>query len=216
MRRKRKVTDPEYEAISKAKRQAESNNVSGAVSTLESYLEGCPQSAKARIALARTLIYDAKEVDRGIEQLSIVLEADADNVDALKASVTVLIKDKKNNKEVSEKYERLLVLEPSAEVYNGYARFLRQQKLDFKRSAEFYEKAIRAAPGKYEYHQNYAVLLLNDIKDYQKAKEELEIVMKLNPGNASAKKNYDLLMKKKFDADGNVKKGKFSAFKRNK
>jgi hypothetical protein len=209
------MADPEYEAISKAKRQTESNNVSGAISTLESYLEVSPSSVKARIALARTLIYDAKEIDKGIEQLNFILEADADNIDALKASVTVLIKDKKNNKEVSEKYERLLVLEPSAEVYNSYARFLRQQKLDFKRSAEFYEKAISAAPSKYEYHQNYAVLLLNDIKDYQKAKEELEIVLKLNPGNASAKKNYDLLMKKKFDADGNVKKGRFSAFKKN-
>ena len=210
------MADPEYEAISKAKRQAESNNAAGAISTLESYLESCPSSTKARIALARTLIYDAKEIDKGIGQLNVVLENDADNIDALKASVTVLIKDKKNNIEVSEKYERLLVLEPGAEIYNGYARFLRQQKLDFKRSAEFYEKAISAAPNKYEYHQNYAVLLLNDIRDYQKAKEELEIVLKLNPGNASAKKNYDLLMKKKFDADGNLKKGKFSAFKKSK
>jgi len=210
------MTDPEYEAISKAKRQTESNNVSGAVSTLESYLEDNPRSDKARIALSRTLIYDAKEIEKGIEQLNIILETDPNNIDALKASVTVLIKDKKNNKEVGEKYEKLLVLEPSAEVYNGYARFLRQQKLDFKRSGEFYEKAIDAAPGKYEYHQNYAVLLLNDLKDYQKAKEELEIVLKLNPGNASAKKNYDLLMKKKFDADGNLKKGRFSVLKGNK
>jgi len=208
------MSNPEFESISKAKRQAESGNPKGAVDTLETYLSKDPHNTKVRLFLAKTLIYDVKDLKAGIFQLNIILDMEPDNTDALKASVTVLIKDKKNNKEVSEKYEKLIELDPSAELYNTYAIFLRLQKTDFKASAGYYEKAIEMNPSKYEYHQNYAVLLLNDLKDYQKAKEELETVLRLNPGNQSAKKNYDLLMKKKFDSNGNLKKGKLSLSKR--
>ena len=74
---------------------------------------------------------------------------------------------------------------------------------------EYYEKAIALDPKKPEYHQNYSVLLLNDLRDYEKAKRELEILLKLDPENEKARKNYDLLMKKKFDSNGNVKKKSF-------
>jgi len=200
------MADPEYEAVSKAKRQAESGNPDGAISTLRSFLEKYPESTTARIQLARTLVYDKKEIDAGVKELDIVLEQDPDNVDALKALVTVLIKHKKNNKRMEGLYEKLLVVSPDADVYSAYAVFLRIQKTDFKRSAEYYEKAIALKPNKPEFHQNYAVLLLNDLKDYKKGKEELEILLKLDPNNEPARKNYDLLMKRKFDSEGNLKK----------
>jgi len=197
---------PEYDAVAKAKRQAESGNPDGAVKTLESYLEGDPGNTNARIQLARTLVYDKKDLEGGISQMEIVLEQEPDNIDAMKALVTVQIKHKRYNKRTSEIYEKLIEVCPEAAVYNAYAVFQRLQKADFKRSAEYYEKAIALDPKKPEYHQNYSVLLLNDLKDYEKAKKELEILLKLDPGNESARKNYDLLMKKKFDSEGNLKK----------
>jgi len=81
--------------------------------------------------------------------------------------------------------------------------------VDFPKAAEYYEKAVVADPGAYEYHQDYAVLLLHDLKDYVKAKRELEEVLRLKPNSLSARKNYDLLMKTKFDEDGNLKKKGF-------
>ena len=69
-------------------------------------------------------------------------------------------------------------------------------------------------PNRYEFHQNYSVLLLNDLRDYVKAKEELEILLELKPNDLMAKKNYDLLMKKKFDKNGNpIKKRGFGLFR---
>jgi len=200
------MKEPEYEAVSKAKRQAESGNPEGAVKTLEAYLETDPHNIKARMQLAKTLVYDKKDVDAGLLQMEIALDLEPDNVDTMKAMVTVLAKHKKNNKRTVEIYERLFSLSPDADLYNAYAIFLRIQMTDFKKSGEYYEKAIALNPKKPEYHQNYAVLLLNDLKDYRKAKTELEILMKLDPHNESAKKNYDLLMKKKFDSEGNLKR----------
>ena len=96
-----------------------------------------------------------------------------------------------------------------AQVCAAYAVFLRRQMVDFPKSGEYYEKAIAAVPDAYEYHQDYAVLLLNDLKDYPKAKTELEEVLRLKPNSISARKNYDLLMKTKYDKDGNLKKPSF-------
>lgn len=200
------MKDPVFEATSRAKRQAESGNPKGAVETLEDYLLTDPHNTKVRMQLARTHIYDLKDIEMGLMQMDIILDLEPDNVDALKAMVTVLAKHKKNNKETSEIYERLLAVAPDADLYNAYAIFLRIQMTNFTKSAEYYEKAIALSPKKAEYHQNYAVLLLNDLKDYVKAKEELEILLSLDPNNLSAQKNYDLLVKKKFDAEGNLKK----------
>lgn len=208
------MKDLAYEAMSKAKRQNESGNPKGAVDTLEAYLFTDPHNTKPRLLLANIAIYSMDDLKYGLMQLDAILDLEPDNTDALKASVTVLMKYKKYNKETSEKYERLLSLSPNAELYNTYAVFLKMQILDFKKAAEYYEKAISLDPDKYEYHQNYAVLLLNDLKDYQRAKTELEKVMELNPGNASVKKNYDLLMKRKFDSSGNLKKKKLSIARR--
>jgi len=203
------MKDPEYEAVSKAKRQAESGNPNGAVNTLESFLETDPHNTKVRMQLARTLVYDMKDVETGLLQMDIVLDLEPDNIDAMKAAVTILAKNKKNNKRTVEIYEKLLIVSPDADLYNAYAIFLRIQMIDFKKSALYYEKAISSEPRRPEYHQNYSVLLLNDLKDYKKAKDELEILLRLEPKNESAKKNYELLMKKKFDSKGNLKKRPF-------
>lgn len=203
------MSDPEYEAISKAKRQKESANFKGAAETLENYLRTDPHNTKARLLLANIYYYDLKDEDYGSMQMEIILDLEPDNVEALKASVTVLKKNKKNNALTVERFEKLLALAPCGDIYNSYALFLKMQMTDYEKSAEYYRKAIASDPKRHDYHQNYAVLLLKDLKDYPKAKEELEIVMKLNPGNPAVKKNYDLLMKKKFDSGGNLKKKKF-------
>ncbi|MDL2241785.1 hypothetical protein LJB91_02635 [Bacteroidales bacterium OttesenSCG-928-L03] len=200
------MKEPEYEAVSKSKRQAESGNAKGAVDTLEDYLSTDPHNIKARMQLAKVQVYDLKDIEAGLLQMEIALDIEPNNVETMKAMVTVLAKHKKYNKRTSEIYEKLLDVAPDGDLFNAYAIFLRIQMTDFKRSAEYYEKAIATNSKRPEYHQNYAVLLLNDLKDYEKARSELETLMKLDPTNASAKKNYDLLMKKKFDSEGNLKK----------
>jgi len=207
-------SDPAYDACSKAKRQYDSGNIQGAVDTLEDYLKTDPHNCKVRLQLAQHIIYGLKNKDYGMMQLDVILDIDPDYTDALKAQISVLAEDKKNNKVTNEKFQRLLELDPSADMYNTYARFLRNQMVDFPKAAEYYEKAIELNPKKYEYHQNYAALLLNDLKDYQKAKEELEILMELKPGDPKVKQNYDRLMREKFDKDGNVKKSRFGFLKR--
>ena len=201
--------DPEYEACSKAKRQYESGNVQGAVDTLEDYLKTDPHNCKARLHLAQYIIYGLKDFDYGMMQLDAILDVDPTYSDALLAQVTVLSKYKKYNKETNDKFQDLLELCPTADMYNMYARFLRNQMLDFPKAAEYYEMAIEKAPNKPEYHQNYSILLLNDLKDYQKAKEELEILMRLKPGDKNIESNYQRLMREKFDANGNLKKKRF-------
>ena len=200
------MADAAYEAMSKAKRQAESGNPQGAVDTLEEYLRMDPHNTKPRLLLADIIIHKLDDMKYGMMQLDAILDLEPDNVDALKAAVTVLSKYKKYNKETDEKFQRILELEPSAEMYNQYARFLRHQITDFQRSREYYEKAISMDPKNYDYHLNYTVLLLNDVKDYAKAKEELEYLMSVKPGDANLRKNYDKLMREKFDRDGNLKK----------
>jgi tetratricopeptide (TPR) repeat protein len=207
-------SDPAYAAMSKAKRQYDSGNVQGAVDTLEEYLKTDPHNCKARLQLAQHIIYGLKKMDYGMMQLDIVLDIDPNYVDALMAKATVLSQNKRNNKETNELYLRLIEIEPSAEMYNMYARFLRNQMVDFPKAGEYYEKAIALAPNRYEYHQNYVALLLNDLKDYQKAKEELEILMELKPDDWKVKDNYNRLLREKFDKDGNVKKSRLGFLRR--
>lgn len=208
------TSDPAYEAICKAKRQAESNNVGGAVKTLEDYLETDPHNVKPRLQLANIIFYHVKDVGYGKMQLDIILDLEPDNVDAMKAFVTVMSQYKKYNDETDAMFARLLEIDPSADLYNTYATFLRKQILDFPRAAEYYEKAIAIDSSRYEYHQNYAILLLNDLRDYVKAKEELEILLDMKPGDIKIKQNYDKLLKSKFDKNGNVKKKRFSISRR--
>ena len=147
-------------------------------------------------------------------QLDAVMDLDPDYVDGLKAQISYLAENKKNNKVTNEKFQRLIELEPTGDIFNTYARFLRNQMIDFPKAQEYYEKAIALNPNKFEYHQNYAALLLNDIKDYEKAKEELEILMRLKPEDWKVKDNYNRLLREKFDKNGNVKKSRFSFLKR--
>lgn len=203
------TSDPAYDAVSKAKRQVEGGNPTGAVNTLETYLSTDPHNTRPRLELARVHLYELDDEKAGLFQLDIILDLEPDNVEALKAAVTVLGTHKKHNRETKEKYLKLLELEQSAEVFNMYARFLRRQVADFRTAGEYYEKAIALDPNNVDYHQNYAVLLLNDLRDYKKAKEELEILMRMKPGDYNIKKNYDRLIRDKFDKDGNVKKKRF-------
>ncbi len=207
-------SDPAYDACSKAKRQYDSGNIQGAVDTLEEYLKTDPHNCKVRLQLAQHIIYGLKNKEYGMMQLDVILDLDPDYIDALKAQISILAEDKKNNKVTNEKFQKLLELDPSSDLYNTYARFLRNQMVDFPKAAEYYEKAIAMNPNKYEYHQNYSALLLNDIKDYEKAKKELEILMELKPGDYKVKQNYDRLMREKFDKNGNVKKSRFGFLKR--
>ncbi|MCQ2078738.1 MAG: hypothetical protein MJZ38_01585 [archaeon] len=210
------MSDPAYEAICKAKRQEEGGNPEGAVATLEQYLSTDPYCIAPRLELARLYIYKLDDRDFGITQLDVILDMDPDNVDALKASTTVKMTHKKYREQVDRDYSHLVELvaarkDPAdyAKVCAAYAVFLRKQMVDFPKAGEYYERAIRAAPSAYEYHQDYAVLLLNDLKDYPKAKEELEEVLRLRPNSISARKNLDLLMRTKYDRNGNLKKQGF-------
>ena len=208
------TSDPAYEASSKAKRQVEGGNPQGAVDTLEDYLRTDPHNNKLRLQLAQIIIYELEDMEYGMMQLDAILDIDPEYVDALIAKVTILAENKRNNKETDELFQRLLVLKPTADMYNTYARFLRHQITDFRKAGEYYEKAIALEPNRYEFHQNYSVLLLNDLRDYVKAKKELEILLELKPNDLMAKKNYDLLMKKKFDKNGNpIKKRGFGLFR---
>lgn len=210
------MSDPVFETVSKAKRQEESGNPKAAAETLEKFLSENPLSIPPRMELARLYIYRLSDREFGITQLDVILDMDPDNIDALKAATTVMMSDKKYRFRVDEDYTRLVGLvaarkDPKefAQVCAAYAVFLRRQMVDFPKSGEYYEKAIAAVPDTYEYHQDYAVLLLNDLKDYPKAKTELEEVLRLKPNSISARKNYDLLMKTKYDKDGNLKKPSF-------
>lgn len=198
------TSDPAYDASSKAKRQVESGNPKGAANTLEKYLITDPHNTKLRLQLAQVAIYDLDDYDYGMMQIDAILDIDPEYVDALLAQVTAMSKYKKYNRESDEKFQRILEISPTAEVYNLYAKFLRNQITDFRRAAEYYEKAIELDPGRYEYHQNYAVLLLNDLKDYEKAKVELERVLEIKPADPKIRKAYDRLIREKFDKDGNV------------
>lgn len=210
------MSDPAYEAVCKARRQEEGGNPEGAVNTLEEYLSADPHCISPRLELARLYIYKIGDRDFGITQLRAILDIDPDNVDALKAATTVMMTDKKYRQRVDADYLHLIDLvsgkkDPSeyAKVCAAYAVFLRKQMLDFPKAGEYYERAIKAQPSVYEYHQDYAVLLLMDLRDYPKAKEELEELLRLKPNSISARKNYDLLMKTKFDKNGNLKKPGF-------
>ena len=210
------MSDPVFETVSKAKRQEESGNPKAAAETLEKFLSENPLSIPPRMELARLYIYRLGDREFGITQLDVILDMDPDNIDALKAATTVMMSDKKYRFRVNEDYTRLVGLvaarkDPKefAQVCAAYAVFLRRQMVDFPKSGEYYERAIAAVPDAYEYHQDYAVLLLNDLKDYPKAKTELEEVLRLKPNSISARKNYDLLMKTKYDKDGNLKKPTF-------
>ncbi len=210
------MSDPAFEAVSKAARQEESGNPEAAANTLETFLKANPMSIPPRLEYARLCIYKLDRRDDGMTQLDVILDMDPDNIDALKASTTVRMTNKKYRKQVDADYAHLVDLVAArkdpveyAQVCAAYAVFLRKQMVDFPKSEQYYLLAIHARPDAYEYHQDYAVLLLNDLKNYPKAKEELETVLKLRPNSISARKNLDLLMKTKYDKDGNLKKEGF-------
>ena len=68
------TSDAAFEAISKARRQAESNNATGAVNTLEAYLATDPHNTKPRMELAKISIYSLKDLRYGLMQLDIIMD----------------------------------------------------------------------------------------------------------------------------------------------
>jgi Tfp pilus assembly protein PilF len=201
------MMDSAFEAMERAKRQNSGGNPAGAAKTLENYLARDPENHKARILLANIYIYSLNEFDFGIFQLDAVLERDPENFECLKAKATALSSYKKYNKETDEIFQRIVDNEPSAEVCSAYGRFLRMQMLDFRKSAEYFLKAIELEPNDVDHRINYTAVLLNDLREYVKAKKELEIIIQLDPENYSAQKNLTKLLKYHFDKDGNLKKG---------
>ncbi len=203
------MADPEYEAISKAKRQRDSGNPKGALDTLENYLLGDPYNAKVRILVSQIAFSIGME-QYGLIQLDAIIDFDPDNIEARKALVTILKKNKRNNKETKELYDYLVEHCPGdADLLNSYAIFSKMQLTDFHKSAELYEKAISIDPNVSEYHLNYSILLVNDLKDYVKGRAELERAIELDPYNTRAKDALARLIKKKF-RDEAPKRGLFS------
>lgn len=192
------MADPEYEAISKAKRQRDSGNPKGALDTLENYLLGDPYNAKVRMLVSQIAFSIGME-QYGLIQLDAIIDFDPENIEARKALVTILKKNKRNNKETKELYDYLVEHCPGdADLLNSYAIFSKMQLTDFHKSAELYEKAISIDPNVSEYHLNYSILLVNDLKDYVKGRTELERAIELDPYNTRAKDALARLIKKKF------------------
>jgi tetratricopeptide (TPR) repeat protein len=203
------MADPEYEAISKAKRQRDSGNPKGALDTLENYLLGDPYNAKVRMLVSQIAFSIGME-QYGLIQLDAIIDFNPENIEARKALVTILKKNKRNNKETKELYDYLVEHCPGdADLLNSYAIFSKMQLTDFHKSAELYEKAISIDPNVSEYHLNYSILLVNDLKDYVKGKAELERAIELDPYNTRAKDALARLIKKKF-RDEAPKRGLFS------
>ena len=206
------MADAEFEAISKAKRQRDSGNPKGALDTLEAYLLKDPYNAKVRMLVSQ-IAFSCDMNQYGLIQLDAIIDFDPENVEARKALVTVLKKNKRNNRETKELYDWLAEHCPEdAEVFNSYAIFSKMQLTDFKKAAGLYERAIELEPNVAEYHLNYSILLVNDLKNFVKGRSELERAIELDPYNQRAKDSLDRLIKKKF-RDGELKKGLFSRFK---
>ena len=203
------MTDAEYEAITKAKNQRDSGNPKGALDTLEAYLLNDPYNAKVRMLVSQ-IAFSCKMDEYGLLQLDAIIDFDPDNIEARKALVTVLKKNKRNNKETEQLYDYLIEHCPDdADIFNSYAVFSKMQQCDFRKAAELYERAIGIDPNVSEYHLNYSILLVNDLKDYVKGRSELERAVELDPYNLRAKDALERLIKKKFKGD-TVKKGLFS------
>lgn len=196
-----------FDIMERAKRQNNSGNPEGAAKTLEDYLAKDPGNHKARTLLSNIYIYSLGDFDFGIFQLDAILERDPDNLECIKAKATALSTYKKYNKETDELYRRIVEMDPSADVYSAYGRFLRMQILDFRGSAEYFLKAIELEPQNVDHRINYASVLLNDLREYVRAKKELEIILRLDPENYTIRKNLTKLMKQHFDKEGNLKRG---------
>lgn len=192
------MKDAAYEAMKKAKNQRDSKNVQGALDTLEDYLLTDIYNTEVRM-LAAQIAFDNGMKDYGMLQLDVIIDIDPENIDARKALVTILKKNKKDTKEAHELFEYLVQHCPEDDsLWNSYGVFCRMQLTDFKKAAECYEKAISIRPDVADYHLNYSIVLVNDIKDYVKGRAELEEGIRLDPTNQRAKDAHARLMKKKF------------------
>ena len=205
-------SDPAFDAVTRARNQDNGGNPEGAVKTLEDYLAQDPHNVYVRMEMARILVYSLSNREQGLFQLGIILDLDPDNIDALKASATVKSVERGRVDEAEAEFTRLVELTEAkgdraeiASVCAAYAVFLRKQKRDYEKAAEYYEKAVTAEPDRYEYHQDYAVLLLNEYRDYVRARHELEEVLRIKPNHISARKNLEKLVATKFDSEGNVR-----------
>ncbi len=203
------------DAMKKAHNQSDSNNNSGAIDTLEAYLETDPHNVEVRMYLAQ-IAYKAQMDNYAIMQLKIVLDLDPDYIDARKALVTIYKNNKKTIREAEEQFRFLLEKYPDdPDLNNSYAIFCRMQLLNNKMSEEYYLKAISIDPKNSKYHMNYAILLINDLKKYDEGRAELEESIRLDPSNTRAKDALDKLMRKKYKNEL-PKEGYFSFLKKKK
>ena len=207
------MADPAYEAITKAKNQRDSGNFLGAMDTLENYLLGDRYNTKVRLVLAE-MAFKGNRKDYGMIQLEVILDIEPDNLDALKAMVTVLKQDKKTIKEAKKYYDHLVDVCPNEpDILNSYGVFCKYQLVDYDLAETYYKKAIDIDDRNADYHLNYAILLVNDLKRYTDGKFELERAIELDPHNQRAKDAYKRLIDKKFK-NGKEKKSLFPSFKR--
>lgn len=201
------------EAMEKARNQSASNNSSGAINTLEAYLETDPYNIEARMLLAQ-IAYKANMDNYSIMQLQIVLDLDPDYIDARKALVTIYKNNKKTIKQAYNEFQFLLEKFPDdPDLMNSYAVFCRLQLLKNDESEKYYLKAIELKPNDSKYHMNYAILLINDLKQYDKGRAELEESLRLDPSNDRARDALDKLMRKKYRNELS-RKERFAFFKK--
>jgi len=201
------MADEAYEAMSKARRQRDSGNIKGAVSTLESYLKKDPHNTKPRLLLAEILVYSSDSRSYGMMQLDVILDLEPDNHNARKALVTVLKDKRKNIGECDRHYRYLIEHCPrDADLMNSYAIFCKLQLVDFDRAEAHYLKAIALEPRNPDYRMNYAYLLAGDMDRPADAKEQLETILSYDPADAKAERALIQLMERRFNPDGTPKK----------
>ena len=152
------MSDPAFEAITKARNQASSGNPTGAANTLEAYLATDPHNTKPRLVLAEIAIRDLQDTSYGLMQLDVILDLDPDNTDAMKAKVSVLARDKRNNKETDGLFRRLA--DPSNYVYHqNYAVLLLNDLKDYRKAKEELELLMEIKPADPKIRSNYDKLM---------------------------------------------------------
>ena len=108
------------DAMKKAKNQASSNNINGAIETLEAYLVNDPHNVEVRMLLAN-IAFNAMMHNYAIMQLNIIVDLDPDNEDARRALLTIYKNDKKTVRQANEQFQYLLEKHPEdPDLLNSY------------------------------------------------------------------------------------------------
>ena len=209
------MTDEGFDARRKAENQRASGNIDGAVETLITYLERCPEDNRTRLLLANMLIVNKNQKDAGLAHLDMILALDPEFDDARRALVTVIKENKKYNAETTEHFEYLLEKYPDdIDLLHVYGIFCREQLLDFTRAEKCFSKCVELQPDMERYRLSYASLLINDFRFYDSGREQLLAAQRLNPGNPKTEAALKRLSKKKYKGDKGPRKSLVSRFTR--